>query len=329
MATKRTNTARTTAQGNRRRPVAMKIARTRPASPVAGETMSKPMLIGYGRVSTVDQNLALQRDALTEAGCQKIFTEQMSGAVADRPDLHDVQPPQPGVFQNSFLLEKPRCTHRGMADWFYNNGQRQERPRDRVIDEAKIVLMEQFFRDDAKEVYYSRQIEVALENQFFHWITKKALNELAASREIVFQTDEDEEYAPHFYWPRRHRYPKRQIVEITRLVSEFSEPGFTHALGQHGEMLADIGFADSGFRVLARKVKEVAGRRWIDTGHDLDRLIVREADGVRYGVEIKTLPYIDQSEFQIKLAMCEHFEVRPLFITRMMPRNYMNTVVRA
>ena len=47
------------------------------------------MLIGYARVSTVDQNLALQRDALTEARCQKIFTEQMSGAVTDRPALHD------------------------------------------------------------------------------------------------------------------------------------------------------------------------------------------------------------------------------------------------
>ena len=47
------------------------------------------MLIGYARVSTVDQNLALQRDTLTEAGCQRIFTEQMSGAVTDRPALYD------------------------------------------------------------------------------------------------------------------------------------------------------------------------------------------------------------------------------------------------
>jgi hypothetical protein len=54
-----------------------------------GDITPKPMLIGYARVSTVDQNLALQRDALTEAGCEKIFTEQMSGAVTDRPALHD------------------------------------------------------------------------------------------------------------------------------------------------------------------------------------------------------------------------------------------------
>lgn len=38
-------------------------------------------LIGYARVSTVDQNLDLQRSALTEAGCEHIHTEQMSGAV--------------------------------------------------------------------------------------------------------------------------------------------------------------------------------------------------------------------------------------------------------
>ncbi len=50
-------------------------------------TVSLAMLIGYARVSTIDQNLDLQRNALTEAGCARIFTEQMSGAVADRPEL--------------------------------------------------------------------------------------------------------------------------------------------------------------------------------------------------------------------------------------------------
>src|ERR1700756_1754253 len=89
MTIKRTKARRPATRAKRRlRPISPKVARARSSD--AGEITSKPMLLGYARVSTVDQNLALQRDALTEAGCTKIFTEQMSGAVADRPALHDV-----------------------------------------------------------------------------------------------------------------------------------------------------------------------------------------------------------------------------------------------
>ena len=45
------------------------------------------MLIGYARVSTRDQNPALQLEALREAGCEKVFTEKASGAQRDRPEL--------------------------------------------------------------------------------------------------------------------------------------------------------------------------------------------------------------------------------------------------
>jgi DNA invertase Pin-like site-specific DNA recombinase len=47
------------------------------------------MLIGYARVSTLDQNLDLQIDALEKGGCEKIFTDKMSGANA-RPGLDEV-----------------------------------------------------------------------------------------------------------------------------------------------------------------------------------------------------------------------------------------------
>ena len=47
----------------------------------------KHMLIGYMRVSTDDQNLDLQRDALRKAGCDKIFKDTASGARDDRTGL--------------------------------------------------------------------------------------------------------------------------------------------------------------------------------------------------------------------------------------------------
>jgi len=45
------------------------------------------MLVGYARVSTLDQNPQMQIDALKQAGCERLYVETASGAHRDRPEL--------------------------------------------------------------------------------------------------------------------------------------------------------------------------------------------------------------------------------------------------
>jgi DNA invertase Pin-like site-specific DNA recombinase len=51
------------------------------------------MIFGYARVSTDDQNLSLQIDALTHYGIDKLFQEKVTGAKKDRPQLEENDQP--------------------------------------------------------------------------------------------------------------------------------------------------------------------------------------------------------------------------------------------
>ena len=48
------------------------------------------MLVGYARVSTEDQKLDLQVDALKGAGCEKLYSDQVSGASKLKPGLEEL-----------------------------------------------------------------------------------------------------------------------------------------------------------------------------------------------------------------------------------------------
>jgi hypothetical protein len=200
-----------------------------------------------------------------------------------------------------------------------------EYPRDSKIDEAKEVLLRDLFEKRASEVFYSRQIEILFERRFFHWITAKALNELVQEQSVSGEFRDLGSIKLKLYWSKKHRYPRRQSQEIANLVLRSSEQPFTRAIGRHGEMMFDAALPTGGFLPRGRNVNAYGGNRWTESGHDLDRVF--EKDAVLYGVEIKnTLAYIEREELQVKIRMCKHLGLTPLFIMRMAPKSYIDMV---
>jgi hypothetical protein len=201
----------------------------------------------------------------------------------------------------------------------------ESRPRDPVVDQAKNEIRE-FFKPERSGVFYKQQLEVIFEDTYFHWVTSRALSELVAEGHIAAEAESlSGALGIVFYHHPSHRYWRRRAREIIGLVSQFSNPAFTAALGAQGEMLFDAALPTAGFIPTGRKVRSYSGRIWEETGHDLDRVF--ERDGIAYGTEIKnTLKYISREELTIKLRMCKHLGLRPLFIVRMAAKSYINEV---
>jgi hypothetical protein len=211
-----------------------------------------------------------------------------------------------------------------------------ERPRDPVVDQAKDAIRA-FINKERANVFYKQQLEVIFEDDvedengnrrrgFFHWVTSRALSELAAEGHIAAER----EVLPGvgaivLYHATMHRYWRRQAQDVIALVSQFSAPAFTAGLGAQGELMFDAALASVGFLPTAREVKAHRGKEWKGTEHDLDRVFSR--DGVSYGAEIKnTLKYIPRNELTVKIKMCQHLGLRPLFIVRAAAKSYINEV---
>jgi hypothetical protein len=208
-----------------------------------------------------------------------------------------------------------------------NDAEVIEYARDEKIDEARTSILD-FFSLNPGQVFYERQVTVIFERSYFHWITVKALLELSAGGSINSEILELVPGVPiRFFWAKGNRYWKRQAGKVINLVRLFSETTVARAIGFQGELLVDAALPLAAFTPVARNSRSFHDKVWAATGHNLDRIVQR--DGIYYGVEIKnTLPYIPRDEFRIKLAMCEHLGVTPLFVARMAPKNYSYEIIQ-
>lgn len=203
----------------------------------------------------------------------------------------------------------------------------KELPRDPVIDEARAAV-EDYTNKNQMTVCYLKQFQVIFERTFYHWITAKAISELVTAgllRDRLLPLHEHPEgrtATVRFIFHPRNRYTKRVIQKKLNLIRRFSTEEIGRACGRHAEILFSRALLAKGFRLITEKARTYQDREWTETGHDLD--FIFERDGFAYGCEIKNrFEYIDREEMHIKMRMCKHLGVTPLFIMRAAPKSYL------
>src|SRR5204863_317577 len=132
-----------------------------------------------------------------------------------------------------------------------------------------------------------------LERTFFHWITNRAVRELADER--YFTVEEAEVISPskvRFLIPPTFRYYKRSLKDSLALIKTYSSPTIVSDSAAYAEILFLNGLASNGFRCLSKNTNEFGGLKWKATNHNLDFIV--ERDSRVYGIEVKNrLDYIE------------------------------------
>jgi hypothetical protein len=185
-----------------------------------------------------------------------------------------------------------------------------------------------FFENNQETVFYSRQIEVIHEDEYFHWITNRAIRDLIEEgliKEEVRKLSHGGEIK--LLWHKNYRYYKRSAKELIESVDSYSNPGFTRSVGHYGELMVLDAFARLEGVMKGRDVKHFKDKCWEKTDKNLD--FIFEIDSVPYGIEVKnTLGYIDYKELTEKIRICHHLGVIPIFVVRMMPKTWIYEVIQ-
>lgn len=214
-----------------------------------------------------------------------------------------------------------------MAHEFLDNIYSDWQSNDPAIPRAKKEILSFFERDDNKEnIFYSRQLEIHFENQFYHWITNAALNQLSEENVIKKEVvDVGGNFKLNFYRNNNLRYYKQKQKEIIKAVEYYSNPEFSKALGQHGEIMVSNALFRGGFQYMDKDANSYNGKTWTETKHNFDFIVKK--DDVPYGVEVKnTLGYMDNNELKILLHIAGYLDLVPLFFCRMLPGNWINDI---
>jgi hypothetical protein len=226
-------------------------------------------------------------------------------------------------------ISREDLTKPGIDGVFGLEADEGQHPESETYERAAVEGLKELFDERRQEVFFSRQVEVLHEREWFHWITKRALKTLTAEGIIRSESRPlAHGGSVTLFWHHSYRYYQRAAARVVSRVNEYSDPNIGGALGLQGELLVLEGHARQQFLMLGRETRVYRSKEWTRTEHDLD--FVFERDGIGYGVEVKnTLGYMDHDELVIKIEMCQHLDLRPLFAVRMLAKTWTNEIIQA
>lgn len=117
----------------------------------------------------------------------------------------------------------------------------EEGARGKPPDKVELAAREEvlgFMEENQGRVFSSRQMEVHFERRYFHWITHRVLNSLLEGRHIGGESKVMKGGVPlNVFWHKSNRYTRRAVKDLVDVIEAYSDPRFTAALGNTGELL--------------------------------------------------------------------------------------------
>ena len=199
----------------------------------------------------------------------------------------------------------------------------QESYIQRAIPEILSLFQDSYYRP-LRKPYYIRQIHVLLENQFFPWIVSHALDRLEAQHDLVkMKYTSRAKRKLVFYYHGKLNDPSylptmtTHIKSASNLVDRYATPRISRYLGKHLEALVKAELRAQQFNIVSMNSNSFNNKRWTKSNHNLDFIAEHESGNLNIGVEVKnTLGLIERKELDIKLEMCKHLGIRPVFAVR-------------
>ncbi len=204
--------------------------------------------------------------------------------------------------------------------------------QERYTKQAAGALTE-FYRS-RNAPFHFRHLQVLFETQYFHIATAKAIYRLIDQgllSAVPFQAGANQ---VSFLIPSRAlQSPKGDsIVEShmknkAKVIALYDNPEMSKDLGDHFESLVKLELRANQLRIVATHTNSYKGKQWIKSKANLD-IIAEHPDGRAFGIQAKNeLKGIEKEELLEQLDICNLLRVKPLFIVRYMPWDFVPAVV--